>query len=689
LLGYDSDEMGAAIPPLRAALAVFRKQKRPPQEIVKIVGPLCNAGWYCDRRLAAEYGDEAIGLLSELLGLSLAARLRPFLGKHLSLYVGLGFAAVRFVVGKGYGGIAGLRAMIVMYFNCVLSLGGVAATCLDAERASVLAEKLEHLTALGSEHAGTISYRFAVLLSQVPREYLVDTILGYRELLARLVGTKPTRDLPEDSRLMMIGGINYAIGALESFRDGDAALESAKALDGVGLKLYAMVADQVRANYHACRGEVELADYFRDRVEMHAVQAGSGWQAEVWAPASAILACMITDDIVGMKRTNEELDRLAGEIPSLRRHAAVARASTMLMRGDAAPALEAFRVELADAAPRSFIGWGAISGAWAHAANVLGEHAEAKRICESTLAPLSPADQELTAMYLILHLELALADTYLGRPGAGIERIDALLEKHRDAGGPVTMGGLHRVRALIAIHVGDEATARHHMAEMERRVRPTKNPGLLQQCEKLRAQIAVISSDTNVAAGGDVDAAVATSVDVVPQLAGLSHKERAEHVLAFIVARTGGSSGFLFDARIEGLAVLAPEPGAAAPEHVIDRVRRDLRAFRRNRRRASTELEPALMTMLTLGPTAMRTALRPKEHDYRTVILSADDERAEAVAAVLAGECHSALPEALVRALANALSEADEIIATPTVVDAASPHRDRENTSSGGLPGVR
>jgi hypothetical protein len=85
----------------------------------------------------------------------------------------------------------------------------------------------------------------------------------------------------------------------------------------------------------------------------------------------------------------------------------------------------------------------------------------------------------------------------------------------------------------------------------------------------------------------------------------------------------------------------------------------------------------------------MRTALRPKEHDYRTVILSADDERAEAVAAVLAGECHSALPEALVRALANALSEADEIIATPTVVDAASPHRDRENTSSGGLPGVR
>lgn len=165
----------------------------------------------------------------------------------------------------------------------------------------MLAAKLEHLTALGKDHAATMSYRFAVLLSEVPTDHLAETIAGYRALLARLLDTKPTRDLPEDSRLMMIGGINYAIGAFESFRDGDAALEAAKALDGVGLKLYAMVADQVRANYHACRGELELADYFRDRVEMHAVQTGSGWQAEVWAPASAILSSLITEDVIGMK----------------------------------------------------------------------------------------------------------------------------------------------------------------------------------------------------------------------------------------------------------------------------------------------------------------------------------------------------------------------------------------------------
>lgn len=655
-LGYDSDEMGAAIPPLRAALEVFRRQDRPPQEIAKLLGPLCNASWYCDRRLADVYGDEAIQLLSDLLGLSLAARLRPFLGKHLSLYVGLGIAAVRFMAGKGYGGIEGLRAMIVMYFNCVLSLGGVAATCLDAERAGALAEKLEHLTALGKDHAATMSYRFAVLLAQIPQEYLADTIQGYRELLARIESTKPTRDLPEDSRLMMIGGINYAIGAFESFRDGDAALDCAKALDNVGLQLYAMVADQVRANYHACRGEVELADYFRDRVEMHAVQAGSGWQAEVWAPASAILACLITDDFVGMKRTSEELDRLSADVPSLARHAAVARSGCMLLRGDAEPARDLYRAVIDSVPARSFIGWGAMSGASARASNMLGDHAEAKRICESTLDELSPEDRQLTAMYLILDLELALADTYLGEHEAGAARIDALLDEYASLGGPVTMGSLHRTRALIALHAGDVTTAHRHLEEMDRWVAPTHNPGLIQQCEKLRARIVAFERRGTPRTEHPAGESSTTDVDILGSLDEASAAERMDRALHVVLGRTGSDSGYLFLASQGELTLVAPAASESAPEHVVDLVKRDIRSFLRNRRRATTELEPAELTMLTLGVT--KTAWRPKEHDFRTVILAADDQHVIAAAAVLVGERYAPLGEEVARTLARKLADA-------------------------------
>jgi hypothetical protein len=661
LLGYDSDEMGAAIPPLRAALTVFRKQRRPPHEIVKLLGPLCNAGWYCDRRLADEFGEEALSLLADLVGLSLAGRLRPWLGKYLSLYAGLGVAAVRFSFGKGYGGVAALRNMIVLYFNCVMSVVGVAATCLDAARARLFADKLEHLTALGEDHAATIAYRVCRLLSQVPLEHLADTIADYRELLAKVLRTEPTRDFPEDSRLMIVGGVNYALGALESFRDSTAALEHAETLDGVGLKLYAMVADQVRANYHACRGESELAGYYRDRVEMQAVQAGWGWQAELWAPASAIVACLITDDMIGMKRTNEEFERLVAEVPSLRRYAAFARAGYRLLRGDAALARDIIGVELGRTAPRSFIGWGIMLAAQARCYRALGDHVQAKQICETTLAQLSSADQAFTAMYLSLHVEHALADTYLGSHEPAIARIEALIDKHRSAGAPVIMGNLHRTRALIAIHLGDERSARRHASQMERWVEATRNPALLQQCEKLRAQIALVferDAQAKSASGRPISfdlADVPTSADYLRFKEAKNSAERVTRALGLLVSQMGGSSGYLFAVRGGELELLAPRHGAEPPEHVLDQVQRDIRVFKRRRRRGSAELESSQFTI------SIRTAVRPKEHDYRTILLSVDGDEALGAAAVLAGERPTPMRESWVRQLARTLMEAGDL----------------------------
>jgi tetratricopeptide (TPR) repeat protein len=435
-LGYDSDEMGAAIAPLRAALEVYRKQQRPDHQIATILGPLRNAAWYCDRSLTDEYGEPALEVISEQIGLGVAARLGPLLGKHLSLYLGLGWAALAFTFGRGRGGIRALREMIVMYFNCVLSLCGVAATCLDAEAGASLVGRLEHLTALGSDHAARVSHRMAELLSLVPQERLAEAIEGSRALLSRVQSERPVRDLPADSRLMIVGGLLYELGALESFRDGPAALQAADALEQTGLQLYRMVAQQVRANYHACRGEIELADLYRDRGEMYAVQAGSAWQAEVWAPSSAILSSILTLDLIGMKRSCDELERLSEEIPSLRRHRDVARAGVMWMRGETAAAVELWQQVLDEVPPRTVVGWGAVRAALARALGELGEHERALRLCEDTLAQLSAADLELTAMYLPLELERARSEAQLGRPETAMERVRALLEAHREHGAP-------------------------------------------------------------------------------------------------------------------------------------------------------------------------------------------------------------------------------------------------------------
>ena len=78
----------------------------------------------------------------------------------------------------------------------------------------------------------------------------------------------------------------------------------AEQLDGMGAKLFEMFANQIRANYHGLRGEEELAESYRRQVELFAVQAGSGWQAELWSPASAILYYMLAEDLVGQRNVH-------------------------------------------------------------------------------------------------------------------------------------------------------------------------------------------------------------------------------------------------------------------------------------------------------------------------------------------------------------------------------------------------
>jgi hypothetical protein len=149
-------------------------------------------------------------------------------------------------------------------------------------------------------------------------------------------------------------------------------------------------------------------------------------------------------------------------------------------------------------------------------------------------------------------------------------------------------------------------------------------------------------------------------VDFQPDLLVGSETQRPLQVLSFILAQTGGKSGFLFDVRPDGIALLAPDGRAEAPEHVVDQVRRDIQAFRRNRRRASTELESAKLTMLTFGTAVTPTVMRSKEHDYRTLILSVDDEEVLAAAAIQAGEGYQTLSESLLRSLAHGLSSRND-----------------------------
>jgi tRNA A-37 threonylcarbamoyl transferase component Bud32 len=570
-LTHGADEIAASVPALRAALAVFKKEKRPKHELARVLAPLAIAGYRVDRRLGAEYGDEAIDVLRDLIGLKLSAVLRPWLGAKLSLYLGLAFGVVRALLTHGVRGIETFRNTVSTFFTCVVSLASAATICFDIERTKQCVRAIEPLAALGPDHPAAISYRFAKNLSRLPEDRVAEVAAGCEELIARLGdATRPVKGLPEDSRLLLLGGAWYALGAMSCFRDGPYALKCADRLDALGLRLYAMAADQVRTMYHGLRGDIARAKRYRERVEMHAIQSGSGWQVEIWSPCGTTLVYTLTRDVIGIKRVAEEIDRLLRELPTLARHHQLARGVYHELKGDLEVAVEIRRAVLAAAAPRAFIGYPPAVGSHAATLTALGRAQEAKQCLQAVLDGMTPADEPYIAMYQKVFTSLAIADAALGDFAAATQRLDALIEQHAPAEGPLTLGNLHAARARVALMMQDVPAAERHLTAMERWFRPTGNPALIAQCEGLRREIAPVAGHeaqgigialTTTNSRGELD----TLRSVLGQCSG--QEERGNRALELIVtwAHAAGGHLYLCEGSETSLRVAASSVAAAPP----------------------------------------------------------------------------------------------------------------------------
>jgi hypothetical protein len=651
-LGYYSDEMPAAVAPLLAALEVFRKQRRPAHELAGLLGPLTLAGYYCDRRLAERFGEETVAVLERLLGITLALKLRPLLGKRLALYIGLGSAALRFLL-PGRGGIAKLRRTITLFANCVTVLVGTATICFNGDRARRFAEALEPLSALGDDHAAAWTYRLARLVATIAVDRPADTLAGLERVRARFDDAAPIRDLPPDSRKMLLGGALYATGALEAFRGGHRALECAERLEKLGVRLYMMVAAQVRANYHACRGEADLARRHRERVEAYAVQSGSGWQVEIWAPCSSILSQGLTRDRIGLKHTTETLDRLCADVPSLERHAKLARATYHSTKGEHRTAEALRRPVLEAAAPRSFVGWSSTASLYAGSLRQLGQAARAKSYLEKCIALLSEEDRKVVVMTHNLFVELALAHAELGDFAGGARILDEQLRVHAGCDNPLVLGNMHCGRALVAMRAGDLEGASKHVAAMEQHYRPTANPCLIAQCEQLRRELGhrtEVRGRLSIPppAGGrtvsrSIDRAIGAALGACRD-----PRDRAQRALQALLEHTGGHAGYLFALENERLRLLAPE-GEPAPAEVEQQVLAALASF---------TLEETARTAPT-DTSETSAAATPQSGAYRVLVLSTDRGISEHVVGVAAiarnGKPQHAPHPRLLRAIADAL----------------------------------
>ncbi|HEX4335782.1 MAG TPA: protein kinase [Polyangiaceae bacterium] len=510
-----ADQLREAIPVLEAVLATFRKLNRPRDELCGVLHPLAAAGYYAERRLAEQYGDEALELLGEETGLALAGRVRPFVGSYVALLIGLVYALILHLFGRR-GGLRALNDNISVMGALTASLVGVSVICLDPRRAERRAAHFQLFESLGLWHAGAFNYSLSRRLVGVAEDRPTQTLGELNALLRRFDTPGGVIGFPAPLVPLTRGGLLYALGALQGFMDAPLALERADELERCGVRFLDMLACQIRANYYAYQGNEELAQEHERRVELHATRTGTTWQAEVWTPSSRIVAYRRTYDLLGIKRSSEELDRLSLEIPSLEKYARAARAILALLRGEydvAIPLLETLHTE---EAPRAFIGWTALAGALAEAYNETGRSERAAELCEQVVAGFTEGDRLVAAFTVDVELQLAIADARCGRPADAERRLAELLALHTPNRGAVTLGRIHRAWAEVARAAGDADLLRYHRASMDHWFRSTKNPALVAECERYRAP-----SDSPRAPAPDPDSAAPEPATVaeLPQFA--------------------------------------------------------------------------------------------------------------------------------------------------------------------------
>jgi tetratricopeptide (TPR) repeat protein len=614
------DDLPEAVPALEAAVAVFGKLGHPRHQLLTLLEPLAFAGYYVDRRLASQYGDEALALLSHETGLTLTVRLRPYIGSYLSLVVGLLYAILLHLFG-GRGGLRVLNDRISILGGISCALTGTSAICLDREGAARRAAVFEPFSVMGKRHGGAFCHALAKSLVRLTEDRAAQTIDELRDLLVRLDTPWGVIGLPKPLRPILKGGILFALGALEGFTDPPHALQRADALEGCGLRLYDMVASQIRANYYACQGASNSALEHEKQVEMHAVRSGSAWQAEAWAPSGKVLACIVTSDLIGLKHAAEELERMVGDIPSFSRIARLARVSLKALRGEYELAIPLLESTLAESEARSYIGWGATVGVLAWAYNETGQHERAAALCQQALEQLGESDRTVVAMNLQIEIQLALAEAGLGRTEAALQRLDGLLAKHEVNGGHVTLGSLHRARAQVALRVGDREALEHSYRQTEYWFRLTGNPALIAQSERL-AQLLLLSSRPPPPGKDDT-----MTVDLSPAQPSLllaacsGPDERARRVIDFAVATYRAERGWLFGVRDGELTLLATNGGQSPPNEMATAVRARIVNMLEEQRTMTLEAGPEEDSLS--GYTVIPLTLDPSASDSEPRVLGA------------------------------------------------------------------
>lgn len=625
--------MTTAASAFEAAIEVYEREGRPPHELAAMRTALAVGAWYVDRRLM-EHGDRAVDLMLRLTGLERARRLRPRVGKKLALGAGVGSAAMAHVFKRRYITTErrSFREIFLFLFGSAASRIGVATAYQDPEAIERTMEKLEPLTYFGRGHIASIMHRYFEHLMYTAQGRETEALALGKQVHAELSDPKWIDQLDEDGYQGLLAGLTLSLGVVETMRDMGTGLAYARQLEDMDLAFYRGAANQLRMLHHAYRGEEGQTQKYREAIETVAVQAGSTWQADIFIVAGLHHIYQATGDVVGLKRTQQHLERWAEEAPSLRVHADLCQAAHALESGNAKQALPLLESIVERMPPRRKAGWSDARACYARALLECDRLEEAERVCRATVEATPPGDRDFPTMHLEAERVLALVEARMGRREEAIQRLDDLLLEHASRG-PVTVGNLHHARALLALEHRDAIALEYHAKVMTDLFRGTANPALLTRADRLMAraeevlQVRLRPSSPHLRTetptvpppsyAGHTTNRVRSALDACR-----AAEERARRALELIVEHTGATGGHFFAVKRGELSLLAqlqtddPTPG------LLDELLALTRSFLDDQEEKTATLNQSVIPGIDDAPPANRLVLHT-HHDDSPVVVAA------------------------------------------------------------------
>jgi tetratricopeptide (TPR) repeat protein len=544
---------------LEAALDVYRRGARSNLALLDLLVPLVQASYEISPTFAFRYGDEAILCLERALGLSASCD-GPREYDRAGLFAALGKAPV-FDDGEARTESTPDAVVLVGWLvRTVMTLVAVSSAVIDRSREERFAEALRPFTVLGPSHVASAAHEYCRLVIGMTEDSYSASHAGWSSMLERIFDAGFP---PETQRALRVGAL-YSLAVLETQRDDEGAVARLQEIERAGPRNGAAIANQLRFLYHGFRGELELAERYRDRVEAHAAQHGSAWHVEIWSTSTMSAVYGNAHDAAGNKRVVDHLERLKNTWPSLEVFWERAVATQHLLTGAPARAIEGYEKSLAKAPSRTVAGWSAVRGGLARAYNEVGDHRAAKRICEETWL-LNRDDYRYVAMTLLARTEYCRALAGLGDFEGARAALAELFDVHGPNESPSTLGVLHRTGAEIAKVEGDTLAFERHLAAMRDWYFPTKNPALIAQYDRLRRSVSTGATWNTARSSTSMFSTLANTFALSVLASCDGGEARKQRALELVAARAGAKEAWLFTAGERQEPVVVGRLGVSEP----------------------------------------------------------------------------------------------------------------------------